>query len=99
MKTSEMMATYERIRYRRGERRRIAMGSRRSLLLLLIVGCGGPVPPYQGKSAAELERMLRDVNPTVQTEGAIGLARLGPQGRDAAPALIEALTGPHPLVR
>jgi hypothetical protein len=59
-------------------------------LLALAVGCRSR-PPYEGKSVAELERMLSDSNPTVQAQGAFGLSRLGPEARSAVPALIDAL--------
>ena len=58
--------------------------------VLGIFGCRNKAP-YEGKSVAELERMLRDSDPAVQTQGAFGLGRLGPQARSAVPALIEAL--------
>ena len=47
--------------------------------------------PYEGKSAAELEQMLRDSNPAVQAQGAFGLSRLGSEARAAVPALVDAL--------
>src|SRR5438105_1965151 len=58
--------------------------------LLLLVGCSRK-PPYEGKSAAELERMLNDPKVEVQQQGAYGLSRLGSEGQEAVPALIEAL--------
>src|SRR5262245_1384350 len=53
-----------------------------SLLTMLIAGCGSKAP-YEGKSVAQLERMLRDSNTTVQAQGAMGLAELGPPARSA----------------
>jgi HEAT repeat protein len=61
-----------------------------ALLLLGIPSCSSK-PPYQGKSAAELEQMLADPDPKVQTQGAFGLSQLGPEARSAVPALVEAL--------
>jgi HEAT repeat protein len=77
------------------------MGRSAALLAVLALGagCGPAAPPYRGRSAAELERMLRDPDPTTQSQGAFGLSLLGPQGRSAAPALAEALRSPHTLVR
>jgi HEAT repeat protein len=57
---------------------------------LLVSACRGRTP-YEGKSVAALERMLRDPNPTVQAQGAYGLSRLGPDARSAVPSLIAAL--------
>src|SRR6266566_2123771 len=57
---------------------------------IFISACRGRAP-YEGKSVAELERMLRDPNPTVQAQGAYGLSRLGSEARSAVPSLIEAL--------
>jgi HEAT repeat protein len=48
-------------------------------------------PPYENRSAAELERMLQDPNPAVQAQGAYGLSRLGHEARSAVPSLIAAL--------
>jgi HEAT repeat protein len=62
------------------------------------IGCGSK-PPYEGKSEAQLERMLHDSDPAVQTQGAFGLSLLGPEARPAVPALIEALDSPNALVR
>jgi HEAT repeat protein len=62
------------------------------LSLLLIIGCHAR-PPYEGKSAARLEAMLKDSSPSVKAQGAYGLSRLGPEARDAIPSLIEALKG------
>jgi HEAT repeat protein len=61
------------------------------LFLLAPAGCGVKAP-YEGKNAAQLERMLHDPSPAVQAQGAYGLSLLGPEARDAVPALIEALT-------
>jgi HEAT repeat protein len=66
--------------------------------LLLAVGACHARAPYEGKSVARLQQMLRDPNPTVQAQGAYGLSRLGPEARDAVPALIEAMKG-ETLVR
>src|SRR5436190_23433397 len=68
------------------------------LVMLLGLGCGSK-SPYEGKSVADLEHMLRDADPAVQTQGAFGLSRLGPEARTAVPALIEALQSAEPRVR
>ncbi len=54
--------------------------------------------PYEGRSPAQLERMLHDPKPAVQAQGAYGLSLLGAQAKDAVPALINALRG-ETLVR
>jgi HEAT repeat protein len=59
-------------------------------LLMMISGCGSQ-PPYEGKTVDELTRMLRDADPTVQSQGAYGLSRLGAEAAPATPALIDAL--------
>src|SRR5205823_6691615 len=46
--------------------------------LALAVGCG-PKSPIEGKSAAELEAMLRGGDVTAQAQGALGLSKLGPE--------------------
>ena len=61
------------------------------LLLLVFLSACRAKPPYEGKSAAELEQMLRGPNPAAQAQGAFGLSRLGPEARAAVPALIAAL--------
>jgi HEAT repeat protein len=61
------------------------------LVQLLFLSACRAKPPYEGKSAAELERMLRDSNPAVQAQGAYGLSRLGSEARSAVPSLIAAL--------
>jgi HEAT repeat protein len=53
--------------------------------------------PYEGKSLAELERMLRNPNPTVQAQGAFGLSQLGTDARPAVPSLIDALKRNTPV--
>jgi HEAT repeat protein len=68
------------------------------LLLVFLLGCGHK-PPYEGRSVAELERMLKDRNPTVQAQAAYGLSRHGAEARAALPALTRALHSPHALVR
>jgi HEAT repeat protein len=60
------------------------------LAFLLGSGCRSR-PPYEGRSVAQLVRMLNDRSPAVQAQGAFGLSRLGPDARDAVPDLIEAL--------
>ena len=63
---------------------------------VLVSACRGRAP-YAGKSAAELERMLGDPNPTVQAQGAYGLSRLGAEARSAVPALVDALKKSRPV--
>src|SRR5262245_50891407 len=60
------------------------------VLLLVVVGCRGRAP-WEGKSVAELEAMLRDADPNVQAQGAYGLSRLGGEARPAVKSLAEAL--------
>jgi HEAT repeat protein len=69
-----------------------------AVALAAVVGCRGR-PPYEGRSVAELERMLRSDDPGVQLQGAHGLSLLGPEARDAVPALAEALKGSDSRVR
>ena len=52
------------------------------LVVAVLLGCQTR-RPYEGKSAAELERMLRDPDPARQVQGAFGLSRLGPEARHA----------------
>ncbi len=72
--------------------------SLRLVLLVLLLGCGRK-PPYEGRSVAELERMLDDPSPTVQVQGAYGLGLHGAAARPAIPALIRALGSSNTLVR
>ncbi len=68
------------------------------LLLLLIAGCSHK-PPYEGRSVAELERMLDDPDPKTQVQGAYGLSQHGAEAASAVPALVRSLRSPEPLVR
>jgi HEAT repeat protein len=68
------------------------------LAALLLVSCQKKLP-YEGKSVAELEAMLRDPSPTVRVQGAHGLAKLKAEAEPAVPALAEALEAPEQLVR
>ena len=63
---------------------------------LCLYGCSSK--PYEGKTVAELEQMLHDPDPAVKVQGSFGLSRLGPEARDAVPALITCLQG-ETLVR
>src|SRR5207237_5976117 len=65
---------------------------------LLALGCHRQAP-YEGKTVAQLSAMLRDADPMVQTQGAYGLSRLGPEAKAAVPALIEALPTGNARVR
>src|ERR1051326_6918831 len=67
-------------------------------LILLLAGCQNK-SPIEGKSPAELEKMLNSSDPAVQAQGALGLSRRGEQAAPAVPSLIEALKRPDPLVR
>ncbi len=49
--------------------------------LVLLLGCGGGRPSFEGKSVEELEAMLADSDPKVQAQGAYGL---GQKGREVA---------------
>lgn len=66
------------------------------LLLLMAVsgtwGCSSK-PPFEGKSVTQLEQMLKNADPVVQSQGAFGLARLGQDAKPAMPSLIQALKG------
>src|ERR1700687_5605126 len=55
----------------------------------LLAGCHSK--PYEGKSVADLQKMLEDPNPSVQAQGAFGLSQMGPAAEEAVPALIECL--------
>ena len=68
------------------------------LLILFVAGCGRK-PPYEGRSVAELERMLADSNPAVQVQGAFGLSQKGEEAQPAIPALIRLLDSTDALVR
>src|SRR5207245_8190866 len=56
-------------------------------------------PPYEGKSPAQLIRMLEDADPKVQAQGAFGLSLLGPEARSAVVVLAEKLKSTDSLVR
>jgi HEAT repeat protein len=68
------------------------------LLATLLAGCTSR-PPYEGKSVADLERMLSDSDPKVQMQGAYGLGLLGEKAAPAVPALVKALKAENVLVR
>ena len=68
------------------------------LPILFISGCRSKAP-YEGKSVAQLRRMLHDADPKKQVQGAFGLSQLGSQAREAVPDLQEALKSADPLVR
>jgi hypothetical protein len=55
--------------------------------------------PYEGKSVAALEQMLRSSDPTTQVQGAYGLSLKGAEARPTVPALMGLLHSPDPLVR
>ncbi len=68
------------------------------LPVFFISGCRAKAP-YEGKSVAQLRRMLHDADPKAQVQGAFGLSQLGSQAREALPDLLEALKSADPLVR
>ncbi len=72
----------------------------RALLILatFLAACRSR-PPYEGKSVAELEGLLRKPDLIAQAQGAYGLSLLGPGALDALPALIDAMKSPGALVR
>ena len=64
------------------------MGSwrRRWMICCLVLGFAPALgcshkPPYEGRSVAELEKMLADPSPTVRVQGAHGLSLHGPEAR------------------
>jgi HEAT repeat protein len=65
---------------------------------VLAPGCSHK-PPYEGRSVADLQRMLDDPNPTVRVQGAQGLSEHGAEARPAAPALAKALQSSDALLR
>ncbi len=64
----------------------------------LAVGCSHR-PPYEGRSVAELEKMLANPVAAVRVQGAYGLGLRGADARAAAPALAQALQSPDILLR
>lgn len=71
------------------------------IVTLLVIGAAGcsSKPPYEGKSVAQLEAMLRDDDPVRQVQGAFGLSRLGDKALPAMPVLLHALKHGKVLVR
>src|SRR5437879_2642207 len=69
------------------------------ILLLTAFGCGKPAPPYEGKSVAQLQKLLDDPDPAVQVQGAFGLSQRGAEAKEAVPALTRALNSQETLVR
>jgi HEAT repeats len=67
-------------------------------LMLVDSGCGRR-RPYEGKSVAELTRMLQSDDSIKQVQGAFGLSQLGLQAKEAGPDLIIALKSNHTSVR
>jgi HEAT repeat protein len=68
-------------------------------VLIVLAGCGKGSLPHEDKNVAELERMLHDADPNVQSQGALGLSLLGPEAKSAVPSLVPLLRSPHSLVR
>jgi HEAT repeat protein len=74
----------------------------RVLGLVLAAGLAtscGTKPPYEGKSLAQLENMLKSPDPNTEVQGAYGLSLLGAEASPAVPTLSERLHSPHTLVR
>lgn len=69
-----------------------------ALLAIGTTGCASKAP-YEGKSVAQLEAMLRDDDPARQVQGAFGLSRLGDKALPALPALMHALKNGKVVVR
>jgi HEAT repeat protein len=67
------------------------------LLAALAASCGRL--PYEGKSVAQLEAMLRSPDVNTQVQGAYGLSLLGGEARAAVPTLIEVLQNGSTLAR
>jgi HEAT repeat protein len=67
-------------------------------LMLVDSGCSRR-RPYEGKSVAELTKMLQSDDSIKQVQGAFGLSQLGSQAKDAAPTLVAALSSSHASVR
>ena len=68
-----------------------------ALLLVALVGCGARRMPHEGKSVAQLQRMLDDPTPRVQAQGALGLSLLGPEAFPAKTRLSELLASENVL--
>jgi HEAT repeat protein len=68
------------------------------LLFVLALGCSHK-PPYEGRSVAELEKMLADPSQAVRVQGAHGLSLHGAEARPAVPALAKALQSSDGLLR
>jgi HEAT repeat protein len=67
-------------------------------LALALSACSSKLP-YEGKSVAELEKMLKDEDPKVQARGAFGAGREPDKARQLVPALRGALASKDALVR
>ena len=79
----------------------MGLRARRWLLALgfaLALGCSHK-PPYEGRSVAELEKMLASPAPAVRIQGAYGLGLHGPEAKPAVSALVHALCSPDALLR
>src|SRR5437763_17201170 len=77
-------------------------GQRIMLVALLagLAGCGGKKQlPHEGKSVAELERMLDADDSAVQANGELGLSQTGTEASSALPRLTELLASSDALVR
>src|SRR5207249_4965598 len=70
-----------------------------TLLVVGLAGCGKASLPHEGKSVAQLRRMLDDAQPRVQAQGALGLSLHGPEAREAVPRLTDLLASADSLVR
>lgn len=79
------------------------MSRRRALplaaaIFVVALGCGHK-PPYEGRSVAELRRMLSDSNPSTRIQGAYGLSLQGDKAREAVPDLVRSLQSSDVLLR
>src|SRR5262245_50910674 len=66
------------------------------LVLAALFGCSRGMP-HEGKSVAQLEKMLRDENPQKQAQAAYGLSLAGPEARSATALLAERLKSPDSI--
>src|SRR5262245_49758229 len=69
------------------------------VLLLAAAGCGPARPPYEGKSVAELQAMLKAPLARSRAQGALGLSQHGPAAAPAVGRLTELLDDADGLVR
>ena len=78
--------------------------TKRCLVLLLVVGiffagCSKDEFYYEGKSASQWIKMLKDKDPEVRRSAAVALGNIGPKAPTVVPALIRALEDRDRVVR